>query len=490
MQEEGVDNTIDIDPDDPKYYAKKAQQMKEQKALEETLPSSVQYKRWREQGLADKATKIQRIFRGYNDKENMKEGVAELSVPDESSSSSSSSNNKGTIQEAITVGKAKRKDKVAAYNNDQQQKEYDREYSKQRAQQVEDEGKLEKFMMKHSDLDGTKALQLFAKQTPNYQRYLSREEEEKLDEANKYDQLPAKRKLLRKLNNAEATQLDAQKMAKKTLTTNWRNWRFNKNEDGPNKEKLRIYQDLKREGKKEEAKEFAEHYILKKNPLRARAAPADDAYFVQGAEEHKEGIEEEEEEALPKRNLRSSKKANLKEQIESVENKTKARKQKQKQKTEPEPEFVDELEPTKEPDNLTPNEQQSVEKKYRKIDAEVQSLETKNKLVDSTVKQIKDLKKTNSKTSAPANLRKEIKAVYNQHGKNYNANTHLETIYKQLEKWKTANDEGLEHQLREKEKVVENVKKAYRKEETPKKNEKSKKEEVGGGGGGKVVDTK
>jgi len=65
-----------------------------------------------------------------------------------------------------------------------------------------------------------------------------------------------------------------------------KNLTWNKNTDGPNKEKLRIYQNLKKDGRKEEAKEFADYYILRKNPLHVRAARIE-----QGEAEHKEGIE-------------------------------------------------------------------------------------------------------------------------------------------------------------------------------------------------------
>jgi hypothetical protein len=288
---------------------------------------------------------------------------------------------------------------------------------------------------------------LFAKQTPNYRRYLSYDEEAQLDEANKYDQLPAKTKLLRKLNNSEATKLDAQKMAKKTLVTNLR--KLNRN--GPTKEKLQIYKSLKQDGKKEEAKEFADRYILSKNPLRPRAARA--VPDAEGGEaEQKEGIEEE---APPKHNLRSSKKANLKEQIESVEQKTKARKE--KQKTKQEPEFVDEPEEPKPKVDLTPSEQTQVDRKFKKLDATVKDIETNTKLIDNTMKQIQDLEKTESKTAAPTQLRTEIKKIYSLHGKSYNANKHLKTIYKDLADWKEQNNGQKEKSLFAKELVVKNV---------------------------------
>ena len=85
MEEEAVDNSNSdvIDPDDKSYYNKKAQQMKDQKALEDTLHPTAQYKKWREQALADKATKIQKVFRSYNDKQNIKAGLDDTYFPNE-----------------------------------------------------------------------------------------------------------------------------------------------------------------------------------------------------------------------------------------------------------------------------------------------------------------------------------------------------------------------------------------------------------------------
>ena len=93
MQEEGIDNVETLDPNDKMYYAKKALQLREQKALEETLDPTARAKRWRERDLADKATKIQKVFRNYNDRQNILVGNEELpeELPDENVESSSSS---------------------------------------------------------------------------------------------------------------------------------------------------------------------------------------------------------------------------------------------------------------------------------------------------------------------------------------------------------------------------------------------------------------
>jgi hypothetical protein len=49
--------------------------------------------------------------------------------------------------------------------------------------------------------------------------------------------------------------------------------------------------------------------------------------------------------------------------------------------------------------------------------------------------EIEKLGKIQSKTSAPTQLRSKLKKIYNQHGKTYNANTHMGTIYANLKNW-------------------------------------------------------
>jgi hypothetical protein len=84
------------------------------------------------------------------------------------------------------------------------------------------------------------------------------------------------------------------------------------------------------------------------------------------------------------------------------------------------------------------------------------------------MKLIKDLEKTESKTAAPAQLRKEIKEIYNRHGKTFHSNKHLSTIYKDLTDWKEQNNAQKEKSLFTKELVVKNVI-HKRNKETPKK---------------------
>ena len=95
-------------------------------------------------------------------------------------------------------------------------------------------------------------------------------------------------------------------------------------------------------------------------------------------------------------------------------------------------------------------------------------METNTKLIDNTMKLIKDLEKTESKTAAPTQLRKEIKEIYNRHGKSYNANKHLSTIYKDLADWKEQNNVQKERSLFAKEVIVKSVI-SKRNRETPKK---------------------
>ena len=137
MQEEGMNDNTVLDPNDPNYYAKKALQMREQKALEETLHPTTQYKKWREQALADKATKIQKVFRGHNDRQDMIEGAIEL--PEEEKMSG-----------VIKAGKAKRKEATDKYNQEQTHKEFAKEAAKQRTQIIENEQKLERFMQERT----------------------------------------------------------------------------------------------------------------------------------------------------------------------------------------------------------------------------------------------------------------------------------------------------------------------------------------------------
>ena len=168
MQEEGTtmnDNNTVLDPNDPKYYANKALQMREQKALEETLHPTTQYKKWREQALADKATKIQKVFRGHNDRQNIKEGIKEL--PEESSSSSSSSSSSNKISDVIEVGKAKRKAVTDEYNKEQAVKNIAKEEKKRAAIDTEKQTKFESFhTFHHPNLTKSPAVKLFADSKP------------------------------------------------------------------------------------------------------------------------------------------------------------------------------------------------------------------------------------------------------------------------------------------------------------------------------------
>ena len=148
MLEEGLDKPLaNLDPNDPAYYNKKAQLMQEQKALEETLHPTAQYKRWREQALADKATKIQRAFRGYNDR----------AVLDEVEQNYESTKPR-TISDAIEVGRANRRQKTEIYKQGEEERKQFEESEKINTKRIADEGKFEKYRLEHPNLDQKQAL--------------------------------------------------------------------------------------------------------------------------------------------------------------------------------------------------------------------------------------------------------------------------------------------------------------------------------------------
>jgi hypothetical protein len=349
----------------------------------------------------------------------------------------------------IKAGKAKRKEATDKYNQEQTHKEFAKEEAKQRAQQIENEQKLERFMQEHSDLNDTKALQLFAKQTPNYRRYLSYDEEAQLDEANKYDQLPKKRKLYEKLNSSEATKSDAEKMIHKAaLKINKASKTIASNKVAM--KRLKEYQTLKKRGDKEEASAYAHHYIKNKTIPKYTEVPAPKQLY-EGTAEFKDGYDEEA--------VKPIEPSSVKKQVRKIRTR-------QASKAEAEPEFIDG--PEKPKVELTPSEQTQVDRKFKKIDATLKDMETNTKLIDNTMKLIKDLEKTESKTAAPAQLRKEIKEIYNRHGKTFHSNKHLSTIYKDLADWKEQNNVQKERSLFAKEVIVKSVI-SKRNRETPKK---------------------
>jgi hypothetical protein len=195
------------------------------------------------------------------------------------------------------------------------------------------------------------------------------------------------------------------------------------------------------EVKPEEAEEYRDNLIEKVNRK-------------EGDEEFKE--EEEERQPRVRAALPTS---SLKEKIRKIRT---------RQVSKAEPEFIDGPEEPKLKVDLTPSEQTQVDRKFKKIDTTLKDLETNTKLIDNTMKLIKDLEKTESKTAAPTQLRKEIKEIYNRHGKSYNANKHLSTIYKDLTDWKEQNNTQKERSLFEKELAVKGVIRK-RNKETPKK---------------------
>ena len=435
MQEEGVNDDTINNPYANLTPAEKSAKIREQKALEETLDPTTRAKRWREQALAEKATKVQKVFRGFNDKQNIKEGLNEI-VPTQTDDSSSS-DNKVAIQDVIKAGKAKRKHETERYNYHQNAKEDERNHQKHLDEQIKVQAKFEDFRMKNDKLSDTQALQLFAKQTPHYQRYLTDRELDKLDEINDYDKLSKQRKLYLKLKGNEATKPDAAKMKNKAGTL------LNKNlntlaEKRIATKRLKEYQEVKRDYGPEQAELFARERMA----VKPKAKKRDE--IIQGAEETK-GEEKAEEEPKKQHNLRS--KSEISKQITKKKTKEK----------EPEAQFIDGPETKKEPIELSSDEQKKVDKQHKKIDQTLEELNTKIPLVTDMITKIQSLGKTNSKTKAPEQMRKELNKIYAQHGKNYHANTNLQKVYQQLETWNEDNNALRESKEAERHKVIHTV---------------------------------
>ena len=298
------------------------------------------------------------------------------------------------------------------------------------------------------------AVKLFAQQNPNdYHQYLNAQELKLLKQTDRTKNDPKffteKQKALQRLQQSEnpVFKEDINKEKSKPAAKLFKNLKTVAEKMVATK-KLKEYQQLKRDGKEEEAKALADK--ITKKPKKPEVV------LVEGAEETKgeEPKEVEAEEKKPKKkyNLRTKK------EIGKVSSNIVTRKEKP---VEQNVNFIDEeYKPTPNPeDELTPAEKTKVDKKIQKMDETLKDLDVKTTLTTGVISKIEGLKKTNSKTPVPkvSPLREELKKVYKANGHNYNANSHLGKIYEDLQSFNERSEAEKERSMYEKEFAVRRV---------------------------------
>jgi hypothetical protein len=481
MQEEGVDDPTINDPNVELTPAEKMKRIREQEALEETLPATVQYKRWREKEVGNKVSKIQKLFRGHSDRENLRATPFDDSPQLEQDDSSNEITSKSDV---IKAGKLKRtRQSKAAYgelvdrkNEENQRKEWERRDDIQR----EIESKFETFLLENDKLNQKQALQLFAKTHPNYKKYLSEGEMKSLLKANEYDsrKFTDKQKALHKLQNIKNPEIkkmveeDLNKKLDKFATTIQNKVRKRASKIDNQIAAIANLRDTRKldetvanksiqkfEHRKRVNKVLADHKI---EELGEKAGKRKDDYIEPSGEEKELVIENP-------HNTRSKTQANT---VAKLLNKQTTK----EEIGEAQPAFIDkeeEEEEEKPPIKLTAPEQASMERKFKRIDSEIKSLESKIQLVNAGISKINELDKSNSQGRAPTNLRKQIKEIYDSHGMSFNANLNINKIYKQLQSWEESDNRGIQKYETSKEKFIDDLikKRGADNKKTPSKNE-------------------
>lgn len=482
MREEGATTgtfkEIDRNLPDEEKMEQLIKQRKALKAMEGTLDPTTQYKRWREEALGNKVEKIQKAFRGYNTRENLKEGTKVASLGNElgafgafeSKDDDFPEEPKHTAKEYITIGKAARKDKTSDYKEEQRRKQLikqetlDEQFALENANEINANRIKAEKMAKKSAKEKHDAK--YTQQQQVYHKLLKSENEEIRQDALK----KATQKYGNTIANAFAKnikqkRLNQRKEDQRTLPTVTADERqhidFIKDLKNMTDEQKEDYENFQK-GRKRNAKEKIERMKSEKNndgeELLVREAPTQLR-------------------SSPIR-LRSRAKTITPSEVNSTFNKL--NKPVATVEESSEPDFVDEEAPKE--ILITDDEKRSFAKKTKKLDSFIDTATNSRssaiealKLIETSGPEGKEM--STSKSKAPAELKAKLKSM----GFVFNGNAQLKTIYGQINASIQKAEREIEDANKEKKQIASKI-------VTGRSKAKASKES--GGGGGRIIKAK